>query len=244
MRGSAWAYDHAAPAYQRARPSYPGEVVGHVAAELGLAPGSRIVEVGAGTGKCTAALAAAGLPPLALEPVAGMASELRLAVPGVPLARAVAERLPVATGRADAVVAAAAFHWFDRDRAAAEFRRVLRPGGGLAVLWQVRDDDSWPWDRLAPLLDRHRGDHPSSRQIVAGVDGVPGFRPLRRRAFPHPDVRPPDEVVDRVLSVSFIAALPESQRAAVAAEVAGILAERPGPVTLHYDVVVFTAQRA
>ncbi len=243
VRGSAWAYDHAAPVYQRARPGYPPAVVDHAAATLGLTPASCIVEVGAGTGKFTRALTAAGLAPVALEPVAGMAAELHRSLPGVPLARSVAERLPVGDGVADAVIAAAAFHWFDRDLAGGEFRRVLRPRGGIALSWQVRDESAWPWGPIGAVLDRHRDGHPSSAAIVDAVEDLPGFAPFTRWSTPHPDTRPPREVVDRVLSVSFIAALAEGERAAVAAEVAAIVAERPGPVTLQYDVVVFTAQR-
>ncbi len=243
MRGSAWAFDRAAATYRRARPEYPPGVVEHVAAELGLHLASVLVEVGAGTGKFTGALVAGGLRPVALEPLEGMAAELRRTLPEVATAASVAERLPLRDASADGLVAAASFHWFDQDRAAAEFRRVLRPAGGLALLWQARAEAAWPWDRIGPILDRHRGAHPSTSRIVAGVSDLPGFEPLRRASFPHVETRPPAEVVDRVLSVSFIAALPDDARAGVAAEVAAVV-DGADEVPLGYDVVVFTTRRS
>ncbi len=239
--GAAWASERAAQAYRRARPEYPPAVVEHLAAELGLDARSLVVDVGAGTGKLTCALVAAGLRPVAVEPLEAMLNELRRELPGAPAARAVAERLPLAPRSADAVTVAAAFHWFDRDRAAAEFRRVLRPGGGLALLWQARVELASPWVRVGPILDRHRSGHPGTGGILAAVGDLPGFTPLRRAKFPNVEVHTPQGVVDRVLSVSYIAALPAATRQAVAAEVAGILAGHDD-VTLEYEVVVFTAR--
>ena len=118
-----------AVAYDRARPSYPPEAVAWLAEKLGIAPGRRVVDLAAGTGKLTGLLAEAGADLVAVEPVTAMRDRLRQRLPAVPLLAAVAESLPFASGSVDAVVVAQAFHWFDARQAMTELGRVVRPGG-------------------------------------------------------------------------------------------------------------------
>src|SRR4249919_2611078 len=123
-----------AAAYERARPEWPEEAARWlVPQDAGF-----VVEVGAGTGKLTRALAALGVRVLAVEPDERMLSLLRER--GLDGVEGSAESIPVGDGEADAVVAGSSLHWFDLEAALPEFHRVLRPGRRLAFGWNHRDD--------------------------------------------------------------------------------------------------------
>ncbi|MBW8751828.1 MAG: class I SAM-dependent methyltransferase [Propionibacteriales bacterium] len=135
LRDHALSFGPVAEAYDRARPSYPAEA----AAWLVGPKRSAVLELGAGTGKLTELLVAAGHDVVATDPLPEMLGKLRSRVPRARAAVATAERIPVASRSADVVVSAQAFHWFDHDVALAEIARVLRPGGVLALVWNARD---------------------------------------------------------------------------------------------------------
>lgn len=131
-----------ADAYDRARPSYPREAVAWLA---GTAPRS-VLELGAGTGKLTEQLVALGHTAVATDPLAPMLRRLVARLGGVPAAQAAAERIPLRGRSVELVVAAQSFHWFDLERALPEIARVLRPGGQIALVWNIRDE-TVPWVR-------------------------------------------------------------------------------------------------
>lgn len=137
-----------AQAYHDSRPGYPAELVSWV-----LPDGARVaLDVGAGTGKLTAALVDLGLEVTAVEPDPGMLGVLRAGLPGVPAVEAGADALPAVDSGVDAVLVGQAWHWFPHEAAVAEVRRVLRPGGRLGLLW---NSTRWPdgWAREIALLD-------------------------------------------------------------------------------------------
>ena len=117
-----------ADAYERGRPEHSGESVDLLARELGFGPGSRVVDLGAGTGKLTRQLVATGAEVAAVEPIAEMRAHLEKALPQVETIDGTAEDLPLENHSVDAVLVAQAFHWFDALRAMSEIRRALRPG--------------------------------------------------------------------------------------------------------------------
>jgi SAM-dependent methyltransferase len=138
------AFDMAAADYERARPSYPPESIDVLRRELGIGPGARVCDLAAGTGKLTRSLVATGADILAVEPVPGMRAQLSEVLPEVEVRDGTAEAIPCEDDSLDAVTVAQAFHWFKFDEALAEIRRVLRPGGGLAILFNQRDERE-PW---------------------------------------------------------------------------------------------------
>src|ERR1700761_4890891 len=118
-----------AAAYERGRPSYPGEAIAWLAEDLDLGPGRTVLDVGAGTGKLTRELVASGASVVAVEPVPAMRAVLEQTVPGAQAMDGTAEALPFGDQSVDAIAVAQAFHWFDVPRTLAEFHRVLRPTG-------------------------------------------------------------------------------------------------------------------
>jgi SAM-dependent methyltransferase len=231
-------FDRAAAAYERARPDYPVAAVRHLARVLPLGPGRTVVELGSGTGKFTRSLAPVGAARIAIEPTRGMRDVFRRAVPDVPLLDGTAEAIPLPDGFADAVVSAQAFHWFRPRPALREIRRVLRPGGGLGLVWNTRDDSVGWSRRFSEILKVHWGDAPRWRERTGPnhqrVRLSPVFREpgigltrIRYRAFRHFQTGTPELFVERALSVSMIAVLRPAQRRAVASEVRKLLRTDP-----------------
>lgn len=138
------AFGAAAADYERARPSYPPESIDILRRQLGVGPGSRVCDLAAGTGKLTRLLVSTGADVVAVEPVPGMRDQLSEVLPEIEVLDGTAEAIPLDDGALDVVTVAQAFHWFDFDKALAEIRRVLRPGGGLAILFNQRDERE-PW---------------------------------------------------------------------------------------------------
>ncbi len=149
-----------ADAYDAFRPRPPEGL----AESLGTVAGAEAVDVAAGTGLLTRFLVLLGAQVTAVEPDARMAAVLRARSPGVRVVAATAEALPLPAESTDLVTVSSAWHWFDHARAAAEFARVLRPGGRLVVLWNGVDYGSADW--LADLR----------RQVVVPGSAVPARR--------------------------------------------------------------------
>ena len=134
----AWAGD-----YDRYRPTYPVELFDAIAQLLPIPRQPHVVDLGAGTGRASLAMAELGWRVTAVEPgkpmldvLRGRASNEGLLVSTV---QANAESTGLDPASADLVTAAQAFHWFDKDRALQEAARILKPSGGLALFWNVRD---------------------------------------------------------------------------------------------------------
>ena len=143
-------FDRAAELYERARPTYPDELIDDVVALAGLGPGSRIVEIGCGTGKATLPLAGRGLRITCVELGASLAAiaQRKLALfPGVQIVNADFETWRPERGDYDAVVAFTAFHWIPRELRYPSVAAVLREGGALAVamVHHVVTEDSDPF---------------------------------------------------------------------------------------------------
>jgi SAM-dependent methyltransferase len=140
-----------------------------------------------------------------------------------------AERLPLADGVADAVVCAQAFHWFATAAAVAEIRRVLKPGGVLGLIWNVRDQ-SVDWvAKITTLIAPYEGDAPRyDNGEWRAVFPAQGFGPLHETRVPHAHTGPSERViVDRIASISFIAALPSGERQQLLERVRELIASTP-----------------
>lgn len=241
-RAAATGFADGADIYAASRPAYPAEALDWLRDRMGIGPDSSVVEVGAGTGLFTRLLLETGAKVLATDPVAEMLVHLAATVPGVATAIATAEALPIAAGSVDAVICATAFHWFATPQVLAEFRRVLRPGGRLGLIWNVRDHQV-PWvRRLSEITDRYQDDAPRQKsQAWRVVFPAPGFTSLRETTMRYDHVGTPEEVIiGRTLSTSFIAALPDDRRATLIDEVHAMIAATPelaGKDKVHFPYV-------
>jgi SAM-dependent methyltransferase len=234
-------------AYERGRPEYPEAAIACLAEATALSRARVVADLGAGTGKLTRLLPS-WCPGrvIAVEPVEGMRRNFAELQPGIEIVAGTAEELPLADGSVDAVVAAQAFHWFSGERALAEIRRVLRPGGRLGLIWNVRDE-SIDWvDELTRIIDPHEGGAPRYRSGLWREAFVPGsgFSPLEQAEFRHVHAAPPEAIVDRIASISFIASLEGSRREAVLGEVRQLLSNHPAThgrstVALSYRTDVY-----
>ena len=237
-RVAASGFEAGAGAYERARPGYPPAAVAWLAERLGIRQGSCVVDLGAGTGKLTELLVPTGARLIAIEPVEAMRARLAASLPTVTTVAAAAEAIPLASGSVRAVVAAQAFHWFDAPRALGEIHRVLEPAGGLGLVWNARDT-SVEWVReMAAIVDEF-GD--AIRRHETGewrsVFPAPGFGPLEERSFPNVQPIAPEGIVDRVASTSFIARLPDDERARVLKRIRNLVESHPQ--TAGRDVIEF-----
>jgi SAM-dependent methyltransferase len=204
-----------------------------------------VLDLAAGTGKLTRQLVPTGANLVAVEPVEGMRRKLAETVPGVRALDGTAEQIPLGAGSLDAVFCAQAFHWFDGERALAEIHRVLRPGGGLALIWNVRDE-AVEWERrLSELLKRHQSTAPRKRwgRWREAFEQTTLFTPLAERRFEHRQEGDVATMLARVASISFVSALPEAERASFLEEVRRLVEPREGPLAMHYRTEVYWCRR-
>lgn len=224
-------FDKAADEYERARPSYPADAVDFIVSSFGIGPDSTVLDLAAGTGKFTRLLVPTGATLIAVEPVAGMRRVLAGVLPDLEILDGTAESIPVADESVDAVVCAQAFHWFDGPKALAEIRRVLKPSGGLAVVFNIRDE-SEPWVHELTVLTgvetAPRPHHAASRAAFAEwVAADRGYTPAEVDRFRYLQPLTEDLLVERVLSQSWIAAMPDDEREALLDEVRTLARTHP-----------------
>lgn len=212
-------FGNAAAAYARARPGYPDDAVDFLVGDA-----RRVLDLGAGTGKFTAALIARDLDVVAVEPSRRMLDELRSALPGVTAREGTAEATGLPDACVDAVVVAQAWHWVDPVRAVPEVERVLAPGGTLGLVWNVRDDsvgwvrDVWSTAQLGQEREQSwDGAHPGA-----------GFGPVQEFTTGFVHVTDRTGILDLIASRIYVIVLPEDERTALLAEVAAVLDGHPG----------------
>lgn len=224
--------------YDELRPEYAPEAVAWVAERGGIASGSRVVDLAAGTGRLSGRFLQLGVDLIAVEPAANMRAVLEERFPSVHAIVARAESMPLDDGAIDLVVVGNAFHHFDRDAAMAEIHRVLRPGGALAVFW------AWPaeeeqlkipgMEAIYQVVEETRGEsaimaaHRSWAELPATFNG---FDPFERREFPVTHVVPAARLADLYATSSDIVSMPAPTRVWLLDRIRQL--SRGLPATLH-----------
>ncbi|GAA4402531.1 class I SAM-dependent methyltransferase [Tsukamurella soli] len=195
--------------YEAGRPEYPAEAVQWMLEPVSGGAGRRVrvADVGAGTGKLTRVVSAVGGDVVAVDPDAYMLAALRDAVRDVPTFIGTAESLPFQDAEFDAVVLGQAWHWVDPVTGSREIGRVLRDGGVLGLIWNLRDDsDAW-----ARRLDAIMPEGKAQEMLAAGTPPVRApFGESEERVWHWTRQLTRSEVGDMVRSRSFyITATPE-----------------------------------
>ncbi|WP_158299875.1 class I SAM-dependent methyltransferase [Glycomyces paridis] len=238
-------FGQAADLYDAARPTYPAEALAWLA---GDAP-KDVVDIGAGTGLLTRGLIAAGHRVTAVEPDPQMLAKLTAATTGLVAGlEGTAEALPLPDASADVLTAGQAFHWFDRPKALPELRRVLRPGGVLAPIWNLRDADT-PWvTAVWASIDASQGE----RDAVAATD--PGyfgdlFAEPEHRVFRHERAIDRAGVLRLVHSRSYYLTADDALRRRIDRDVTDVLDHHPDlagkeTFTLPYNTHAFRVRPA
>jgi SAM-dependent methyltransferase len=236
-----------ADAYERARPEWPEQAARWLFPE----DAELVVELGAGTGKLTRAVAALGVRVVAVEPDPRMLAVLRgLGLEGV---EGSAEAIPFEDGTADAVVAGSSLHWFELELALPEIHRVLRPGGRFGFGWNHRDDRHPAIARMGKAVyaaqTRLRGPRWRSRDWPTELIASSLFRDVEHALFEHVHELPREALRDHLMSYSGVAALPEDERKPVFSEVAALLdsdesVSGAGTLRLPFVVTAYRATRA
>jgi SAM-dependent methyltransferase len=196
--------------YARHRPGYPEEVIDRLRDETGLTPASVIADVGCGTGISSELFLRHGNRVYGVEPnreMSGAAESLTRRYPRFTLVHAPAEATTLPGDSVDYVVAAQAFHWFDREKMKIECVRILRSGGWLVLIWNRRRLDGTPLLRgYEDLLQRFGTDYREvdHRRIDAPALGrmFAGGR-FESRTLPHHQLLDLEGLRGRLLSSSY-----------------------------------------
>ncbi|MDA4894515.1 class I SAM-dependent methyltransferase [Streptomyces sp. MS2A] len=166
--------------YETGRPDYPAEAVAWLLEPLGDGPRA-VVDIGAGTGKLTrGVLGLGGVTVTAVDPDPQMLAALRARTPAVPTVRGTAEALPLSDAVADAAVMGQAWHWVEPVAASREVGRVVRPGGVLGLIWNVRDERVAWIRRLTAIMHGSAAERMIAENSVVVADP---FGPVEERRW-------------------------------------------------------------
>ncbi len=237
MSENATSFGRAVDAYDSSRPAYPTEAI-----EWMLPPAAReVVDVGAGTGKLAGVVAAAGRSVTAVDPDPVMLERLAMRHPAIPTLVGTAESLPLPDASFDAAVFGQSWHWVDPPRASREVARVLRPGGALGLIWNMRDT-AVPWvEELTGIMHGS-----AAEELIAGGGPTVGepFGAVETRLFRWANPITVDGLVELVSSRSYIITAPERERAEIlerVRELGGQVADHSGALELPYVTHAFRA---
>jgi SAM-dependent methyltransferase len=236
----------AATAYAEHRPDYAQDAVRWA---LERAPGLRVLDLGAGTGKLTATLVGLGLEVVAVEPDPAMLTELRRALPAVRALPGGADAVPLPDASVDAVLAGNAMHWFDMNVAGPELARVLVPDGILAGLWNVVDNRV---DWVAELERTSGSAAVGARDTFSSWRGataeahlpndgsIARFGSPEQAEFPHGQRRSADSLVATLATRAGMLVMPDREREATLGRIRAFLASRPETASGEFTLPMLT----
>jgi len=196
--------------YVRYRPHYPAEIIDFLQDNYKLTVHKLIADVGAGTGISTELFLDAGYRTVAVEPNTEMrekAIELLNPYPGFTATDGTAEDTGLRTGSIDAVIAGQAFHWFNAVETRKEFKRILKSGGLVVLLWNERKTESAFEKEYDQLIIKHGQDYVKVDHRNIDTEHIGAFyapEPFRLEVFPNKQVFDFEGLAGRLLSSSYM----------------------------------------
>ena len=237
------AFGRAANDYEHGRPGWPEPLVDEVIGELGLGPDSSVLDLAAGTGKLTRLLVPRFRRVVAVEPDEAMLAVLAELVPEAEPLAGSAEAIPLPDDAVDAVFVAEGFHWFASNETVVEIARVLRPGGGLVLMWNTQNQHDPPLPEEAARVVEEaidRGGAPGIGRVLSGAWREPlersRFEELREREADREETISRDQRIAYLLSISSIASQPEEARVELAERLRELAPGGPYRRLLHTDL--------
>jgi SAM-dependent methyltransferase len=228
--------------YERSRPGYPNDAVRWMVGNNQ----ATVLDVAAGTGKLSTQLRVLAHSVVALELSEQMLHQLRSLARAIPAAAGRAEALPFRAACFDVITVAQAWHWFDHSAAAAEFARVLRPGGHACILWNFRDESvDWVAELSTIIGSEGTSETESEGDPLAGNSA---FTPSTERTYRFEQPLDQDLLVSLVRSRSYVASLPADEQRAVLDRIVELCKEHPQlsgrpQFSMPYRTLAFRAQR-
>ena len=221
MTTDALSFGRAVGDYERGRPNYPPQAIEWMLHRAG--PVADVVDVGAGTGKFTASLVAHGLAVTAVEPDPQMRSRLAANHPSVRSVAGTAEALTLEDASADLITFAQSWHWVDVPAACAEVARVLRPGGALALVWNIRDPEVEWVERLGEVMGSSKAEQYNSHEpVVAAPLVIEDYAEFR---WENPLTR--EQLLAMVTSRSYVITMTLADRASLLVRLGELLDTHP-----------------
>ncbi len=236
--------------YVKYRPGYPAEMMDFFRNELGLTSDSAIADIGSGTGLSAKPFLENGNVVYGVEPNEAMraaAEEFLQSFENFRSTSGTSETTKLPDGSVDLVIAAQAFHWFEPDATRREFKRILKPGGYVALIWNERQLDSTPFlIEYEQLLLKYASDYEKVRhenidQERLGTFFQTGFD---QRTFANQQIFDFDGLKGRLLSSSYMPAEGDENYQPMIAELKALFAkhDRDGKITILYDTNVYFSQ--
>ncbi|MDW8238692.1 MAG: class I SAM-dependent methyltransferase [Acidobacteriota bacterium] len=247
-------FDCYADAYAQFRPSYPDAAIEMMLERWQLGPHALVCDLAAGTGTLGGMFAARGFQVVAVEPLAQMRNCLaRIAHQRrwpIQVVGGLAEAIPLRDQSVHAMVCGQAFHWFQADAALSEMHRVLKPGGGMALLWNNQDWRHVAWlaelERLIehynPQYDRHY--RSKDWQSVVNRSGL--FAPVQTFEFVMDLFPTTEQVLGLVSTYSYVRSMPPERQRPLLDEIAAVCEREQqvgGVLLLRYRTQLYLTQR-
>jgi ubiquinone/menaquinone biosynthesis C-methylase UbiE len=239
--------------YARNRPGYPAEVITVLERETGLFPEAVIADIGAGTGISSELFLRHGSEVWAVEPNADMravAESLCSTYRSMHIKKGTAEHTGLPDASVDLVVAATAFHWFDANSCRTEFRRILKPGGYVVLLWNERRSEASPFLRAyEEVLLRLGTDYKNRwgkqrRRISDSVSQFFSPSPFGTHLLPNSQHLDFEGLCNRALSSSYAPLPGDPNHEPMLAALREIFDrfEAGGRVTMEYETAIYWGQ--
>ena len=246
-------FDGVAEEYDSLRPGYPRELVSHVLNSAALPRDGAILEVGCGSGQATRLFAGHARRMVCVEAglrMAALAAQNLEEFPHVSIENARFEEWPLQPGAFHLVIAAQSFHWVDPEVGYQRAARCLRPGGALALFWNrplgaepaLRAALDAAYERHAPELSRKNVPR-EMPWVPEAIDRSERFEPVEIRRFPWTDRRDADSYARLVATHSDHAALPDSQRRVLLADIRDTIERFGGQIAVEHYTLLFLARR-